>query len=116
MSALPSGRQSNTICLPSGDQLGDPASGPRNEVRRMGFSPSPPQTHISSLPERLETNAIRLPSGEYRGLASRAVETIRLATGGTFSEPLLSASLKMSSSLVFCLQASRLPSREKAGY
>src|SRR5262249_1002179 len=88
VSGLPWGGESKTTCLPSGDQLGDPASGPRNEVRRMGFSPSLPQTHISSLPERLETNAIRLPSGEYRGLASNAVEMIRLATGGTFSEPL----------------------------
>src|SRR5262245_33968740 len=116
MSALPSGRQSNTICLPSGDQLGDPASGPRNEVRRMGFSPSLSQTQISSLPERLETNAIRLPSGEKRGLASRAVETIRLASGGDFSEPPSSASLNMSVLTVFCLQASLVPSLEKAGY
>src|SRR5262245_20891994 len=113
MSALPSGRQSNTICLPSGDQLGDPAGGPRNEVRRMGFSPSLPQTHISSLPERFETKTTRLPSGEYRGLASRAVETIRDDGGAIVS--VLTANRKMSVSTVFCLQASRFPAREKAG-
>src|SRR5215510_9499273 len=110
MSALPSGRQSNTICLPSGDQLGDPASGPRNDVRRTGFSPSLPQTHISSLPERLETKTIRFPSGEYRGLASSAVETIRSVKGCAANSDLpdmpdVVDSLKMSVSTVFCLQA-----------
>src|SRR5215470_4087893 len=116
MSALPSGRQSNTTCLPSGDQLGDPASGPRNEVRRIGFSPSLSQTQISSLPERLETNAIRLPSGEKRGLASRAVETINLARGCDLSEWPSSCSLYISVSTTLRLQASRVPSLENAGY
>src|SRR5262245_52407018 len=91
MSALPSGRQSKAICRPSGDQLGEPASGPRNEVSRTGFSPSLPHTQISSLPERLETKTIRLPSGEYRGLTSLVVEAITLEV--CFSEFDLRATL-----------------------
>ena len=67
MSGCPSGRLSNAICPPSGDQRGVPVKVPPNRVNCTGTRPSASLTQISLLPERLERNAMRDPSGEYEG-------------------------------------------------
>jgi hypothetical protein len=71
------------ICLPSGDQQGAPdLDGPLNVVTWIHCAPSPAQVHISEFPDRLDENAIRLPSGEYCALKSTAEDAVSLAGGG----------------------------------
>src|SRR5271165_6629776 len=77
ISALPSGRESNTRYCPSGDQWGLPVTGPPKLVRRTGERPSASAVQISSFPVRLLRNAILWPSGEYCGLESRRLLATR---------------------------------------
>src|SRR6476659_6024025 len=74
MSGCPSGRLSNAMRVPSGDQRGVPVSVPPKRVNWTGSRPSESVTQISLLPERLERKAICVPSGEYCGLESYCVE------------------------------------------
>src|SRR5258707_5191710 len=63
-----------TMLAPSGDHRGASAIGARNEESCRGFPPSLSAIQISSLPVRLETKAILLPSGENSGAVSYPVE------------------------------------------
>ena len=83
MSALSAGRASKTICRPSGDQRGEPANPLWKAVNWTGCSPVLSATQICEMPERFEAKAIRLPSGERSGLASRRVEAIKGFRDGT---------------------------------
>src|SRR5438477_10906919 len=83
MSACASGLVSNAIFIPSGDQRGVPVSGPPYFVSCTGIRPLLSLTQISLLPDRLERNATRLPSGEYCGLESYCVDEVTL-TGDSF--------------------------------
>ena len=60
----PSASESKAIRPPSGDQRGVETCGPRKEVNWTGLEPSLLHTQISVFPERPDTNAILLPSGE----------------------------------------------------
>lgn len=71
----------NAICDPSGCQLA-PLDPPTN-VRRRGFDPSAFMIQISVVPERLLSNAISRPSGEYLGRASKAGLFEMLATSSS---------------------------------
>ena len=79
MAELPELQESKAIQRPSGDHRGEPVFCARNEVNWIAWLPSRRETQISSLPVRLDTNAIRSPSGENAGLWSARVE---LTTGG----------------------------------
>ena len=72
--AKASGRASNTIVCPSGDHFGLPATPPAKFVRATGFEPSASATQIWRTPLRLEVKAMRFPSCEYAGEASKRVE------------------------------------------
>src|SRR4051812_22337816 len=78
MSRLPGARESKAIRCPSGDQRGEPTSGPPNEVTGTGFRPSESHIQISLLPVLAEVKATFLSSGEYCGLKSCRVEEINL--------------------------------------
>ena len=107
--------ESKAICRPSGDQRGVPVVGPPMFVNRIGFRPSRSETQISAVPERLEPNTIRSPSGEYCGLESLAVEAInRVGAGCCPAVPGTSTRQIFGSNDVW-IQASRFPSREIAG-
>jgi hypothetical protein len=62
---FPPGREAKTICRPSGEKRGAVVAGPPKEVNWTGFEPSALQVQISRLPERSDTKAMLLPSGEY---------------------------------------------------
>src|SRR5437870_2415333 len=70
----PAGRESKTICLPSGDQRGEPVWLPPKVVNCTGLRPSLSHTQISRLALRSDTKATRVPSGENCGLDSSRVE------------------------------------------
>ena len=63
---------------PPGDQCGNHEPGPIVEVNCVGLEPSLSHTQISNLPDRVDLNAIRLPSGEYCGSSSVFVDEMRL--------------------------------------
>src|SRR6266852_7797254 len=65
---------SKAIHLPSGDQEGLPACVP-NDVSCLQLPPSLWQIHTSSLPDRLDSNATLLPSGENLGQISLIEES-----------------------------------------
>ena len=52
-------------------------SGPPKSVSCVGFEPSALATQISMLPERVDSKAILLPSGENCGLKSTRVEEMK---------------------------------------
>ncbi len=107
--------ESKAICRPSGDQRGSPVTGPPMFVNRIGFRPSRSDTQISPVPERLEPNTIRSPSGEYCGLESVAVEAInRVGAGCCPAVPGTSMRQIFLSDDVW-IQASWFPKREIAG-
>jgi hypothetical protein len=57
--------ESNAIVRPSGDHRGEPSQRPGPWVSGVGFEPSAPATQISfRSPPRLDSKAIRSPSGE----------------------------------------------------
>src|SRR4029453_7374716 len=115
MSAFPPMRGSNAISLPSGDQRGVPASGPPNRVSGTELRPARSHTQISQLPERLEENAIRLPSGEYCGLSSWSVEVISgLGLPALFPEAGSSMRQKFVSNRN-CVKTRRFPTGEIEG-
>src|SRR5687768_3614387 len=74
MSDLPVARESSATRRPSGDQRGDPVTGPPNEVTWRGFEPSASLIQTSQDPERVEQKASRRPSGEKAGSHSSRVE------------------------------------------
>ena len=76
MSALPAARESKAICLPSGDQRGEPEGWPLKDVNWTGRCPVLSATQICPLPERFEAKAILLPSGDNRASTSSLVEAI----------------------------------------
>src|SRR5262245_4775447 len=81
MSVWPAWVESKAIRAPSEDQRGAPTPAPPKLVNCTGTEPSLLQIQISELPDRLDTKAIFLPSGEYRGLVSSCVEEINLVGG-----------------------------------
>src|SRR6478672_11814504 len=84
MSVWPAAAESKTNDLPSGDQRGVPE---RNEPLKLVTCrqcwPSLAQVQISRVPDRLDANAIRLPSGEYCAKRSCAEESVSLRGAGT---------------------------------
>src|SRR3954463_12670317 len=83
MSGLPAAPESNASDLPSGDQRGVPErEGPLKLVTCMQCWPSLAQVQISLDPDRLDANAIRLPSGEYCARSSHAEESVSFRGGG----------------------------------
>src|SRR5262245_10495348 len=78
----------NASLRESGDQRGRKSRSPLVLVTGTGFVPSASATQIWSSPLRSETNAIRLPSGEYDGLESRPADRMseRWAAGSFTSE------------------------------
>ena len=60
----PLARVSKAIWRPSGDQAGEPVTGPRKFVRANAPEPSALASQTSEKPPRSDSNAIRLPSGE----------------------------------------------------
>src|SRR5512145_2876752 len=99
---------SKTICLPSGDHLGEPQKR-LNQVNRTKRWPSLPHTQISQLPERLEAKTILLPSGENRISTSILVEVIKGCGVACGFAPLSSSIRQMLESSKSCTQARRLP-------
>jgi hypothetical protein len=71
-------RASNASHLPSGDQLGLPAVNPpeASEVTCRTSEPSLAQVQISDCPERVDANAMRVPSCEYRASPSNAADAM----------------------------------------
>src|ERR1700756_3264394 len=67
MLASPPARESKAMSLPSGDQCGDPVILIPNELSCTAFEPSASETQTSWLPDRLDSKAIRFPSGEIFG-------------------------------------------------
>jgi hypothetical protein len=55
--------------------------GEPNEMSWTSFEPSASQVHISELPDRLDTKATFLPSGENSGRASTIVEAMDFCGG-----------------------------------
>src|SRR5438874_556877 len=78
MADVPEARESNAIRRPSAHQLGAPVCGPLNEVNLTGLWPSASASQISELPERVDSKAMRVPSGEYAGTNCVRVDAIRL--------------------------------------
>ena len=101
---------------PSGDQFGFPQSLPDLENSCWALDPSASLTQIPRGPLRRDSNAIRLPSGEYCAAPSVRVQEINglgapAATPGADSERrhiLVSQTARW--------YASRLPLREMVGY
>jgi hypothetical protein len=65
----------NAIRCMSGDHRGAATAGPPMDVSATGSDPSLPDIQISAAPERTDTNAIFVPSGEKLGSASAFVDT-----------------------------------------
>src|SRR5216683_6135074 len=80
MSALPRARESKAICCPSGDQRGVPVTLLKC-VSWTRLVPSLRHIQISYLPLRVDSKAILLPSGEYCGPLSIAVEDRNRSAG-----------------------------------
>src|SRR5690348_7180851 len=76
---------------PSGDQSGVPVAGPPIELSRIQLVPSLSHVQISRLPVRLDSKAIFLPSREYWGANSLAVDEIKWI--GAFAAVLLPSAL-----------------------
>src|SRR3954451_25080714 len=76
MSAWPSGRLSKAASAPSGDHRGVPVRAPPIRESWKDARPDESLTQISLLPDQLERNAMRPPSGEMDGLESYCVEEI----------------------------------------
>src|SRR5690348_6667603 len=72
----PAAVESKAIRPPSGDHRGVVMSGPLKEVNCTAFEPSLSHTQISRLPERVDTKATFVPSGENCGEESSRVEEI----------------------------------------
>ena len=64
------------MLLPSGAHRGTLVAEEPSEVNCTAFEPSLSHFQISLMPERYDTNAMFLPSGEYRGLWSCREEEI----------------------------------------
>jgi hypothetical protein len=64
---------------PSAHQLGAPVSGPSKDVTSTGLWPSASASQISELPDRVDSNAMRVPSGEYAGTSCVRVGEIRIS-------------------------------------
>jgi hypothetical protein len=58
----------------SGDHRGLPVTGPLKDVSGTQFAPVRSHVQISKLPERFDSKAILLPSGEKRGAVSSRVD------------------------------------------
>src|SRR6516165_2692720 len=78
---------SKAILSPPGDHRGVPDEAPKN-VSRAGAEPSAFATQISRLPERSDSKATRLPSGEYCGNKSYLVEGRKGIFGPLESRPI----------------------------
>src|SRR5690349_1231483 len=74
--------------LPSGDQVAQALVPRPIEVNCREFEPSLSQVQISRLPDRLEQNAIRRPSGEGCGFISSRVDEITNSGGRVIFRPL----------------------------
>src|SRR5579862_2033266 len=83
MSAWPNFRESKAMRFPSGDQRGDPVTGPLKNVRRRLCLDPLSKIQISLRPERLLRNAILFPSGEKRGLEFNPLEEIHGSLGAS---------------------------------
>ena len=83
----PPASESKAIRLPSGDQRGVVTSGPLKEVTWTGLEPSLLHTQISECPERSDTNAILVPSGENCGAESSCVEKMNDRLGNLALAP-----------------------------
>src|ERR1700679_4243484 len=79
MADAPVKRESNATRRPSAHQLGAPVSGPSKEVTLTGLRPSASASQISELPDRVDSNAMRAPSGEYVGTSCVRVDEIRFS-------------------------------------
>src|SRR5213594_3749192 len=88
MSRCPGANESKAICWLSGDQRGDPTSGPPNDVIGTGFRPSESHVQISLLPVRPEVKTIFLPFEEYWGRKSCRVDEMSLVGAALSVEPL----------------------------
>src|SRR5262249_10272877 len=75
--------ESKAIRFPSGDQRGVPADEPARENSSWAWEPSASLTQRPWTPLRLDSKAIRLPSGEYCAAPSMRVEAINGAGGPT---------------------------------
>src|SRR5262245_55079075 len=115
MSRCPSLVESKAIRAPSRDQRGEPTEGPPKKVSCTGFKPSLSQIQTSSLPERLEPNAILWPFGENWPLDSTRVEEINLVGGARKPFELGPPIRQMFASSSRCEKTRRLPSRERDG-
>src|SRR5689334_6884175 len=111
MSAWPSGRLSNAIRLPSGDQRGVPVNAPPTCVSCHAARPSASLSQISFDPDRLERNTILSPSGEMEGLESYCVDEITFFGGA----PDARSNRQMLVSSKNCAYTMRWPSRENEG-
>src|SRR5437588_11761548 len=80
MSNSPAASELKAIRSPSADHRGVVTRRPPNEVNWTGFDPSPLHTQISGWPERSDTKATLLPSGENCGSLSSRVEEIKVRT------------------------------------
>src|SRR5437588_7039599 len=80
MSNSPAAFESKAIRSPSGDHRGVVTQGPSNEVNWTAFDPSLLHTQISKWPERADTKATLLPSGENCGCMSSRVDEIKVRT------------------------------------
>src|SRR5436190_6885553 len=113
MSRLPGARESKATRCPSGDQRGEPTSGPPNEVSGAGFRPSESHIQISLLPVLAEAKTTFLLSGEYCGPKSCRVDEINLVGPDLSFVP--SRSIRqMFVSRNSCEYARRSPLREMA--
>src|ERR1700746_2594419 len=101
---------SKAMRVPSGAQDGDPPW--CSTASRRGLAPSASQSHIASVPSRVESNAILVPSGEKLGSLSVRVDAINLVSRSAESgiESFQIAMLKTAFSY-----ASLSPRREIAG-
>src|SRR5690242_17735351 len=78
----------NAMDLPSGDQVAQALVPRPIDVNCREFEPSLSHVQISRLPDRLEQNAIRRPSGEGWGFISSRVDEITNSGGRVIFGPL----------------------------
>jgi hypothetical protein len=78
MSNSPAAFESKAIRSPSGDHRGVVTQGPPNKVNGTAFDPSLLHAQISGWPERLDTKATLLPSGENCGSMSLRLDEMKV--------------------------------------
>ena len=100
---------------PSGDHRGVPLMAPKR-VSCRAFAPSRSHIQISLLPDRSDSKAILLPSGEICGPSSLREDEITLLgewpLGGEPDIPISQVSVSM----WVCTKARRFPRREIEGW